>query len=422
VQVQPSASRLEAAAAALRLLLTFAYPADQSLRRFFREHSELGQHDRAFVADLCFMVLRNLRLLRELGGEASPRRLLLGALSLLEGVSLRQLEPLLRRDEASWLERLRAADRRTLAPAVALSLPDWLWERLSAAMPQPEVEALARGLLPPAPLDLRVNSLKTSRDAVLERLRSDGIEAQPTPFSPLGVRLADKPALQTHPLFLEGAVEVQDEASQLLAFLVSPRRREMVADFCAGAGGKTLALGAMMRSEGRVYAFDTSERRLANLAPRLKRSGLSNVTPQHINSENDARIKRLAGKLDRVLVDAPCTGLGTLRRNPDLKWRQTPESIIELVAKQAAILESAARLVKPGGRLVYATCSILPDENEQVIAAFQARHPQFDLQDCSAILAQHKIMLSTGTTFRVLPHSHGMDGFFAAVMEHRTRD
>jgi 16S rRNA (cytosine967-C5)-methyltransferase len=421
VQVQPSAFRLEAAAAALRLLLTFAHPADQSLRRFFREHPELGQHDRAFVADLCFTVLRNLRLLRELGGEASPRRLLLGALSLLEGVSLRQLEPLLRRDEASWLEQLRAADRRALAPAVALSLPDWLWERLSAAMPQREAEALARGLLAPAPLDLRVNSLKTSRDAVLERLRSDGIDAQPTPFSPLGVRLADKPALQTHPLFLEGAVEVQDEASQLLVFLVAPRRREMVADFCAGAGGKTLALGAMMRSEGRVYAFDTSERRLANLAPRLKRSGLSNVTPQHINSENDARIKRLAGKLDRVLVDAPCTGLGTLRRNPDLKWRQTPESVVELVAKQTAILESAARLVKPGGRLVYATCSVLPDENEQVIAAFQGRHPQFDLQDCSAILAQHKIMLSTGTTFRVLPHSHGMDGFFAAVMEHRTQ-
>ncbi len=175
---------------------------------------------------------------------------------------------------------------------------------------------------------------------------------------------AGKPALNQLPLFINGGVEVQDEGSQLLCHLVAPKRGEMVVDFCAGAGGKTLALGAAMRSTGRLYAFDVSEKRLANLKPRLARSGLSNVHPVLIDSERDAKIKRLAGKIDRVLVDAPCSGLGTLRRNPDLKWRQSPESVLELTAKQAAILDSAARLVKGGGRVVYATCSVLEAENE----------------------------------------------------------
>jgi 16S rRNA (cytosine967-C5)-methyltransferase len=417
--VQLNAFRLDAASAALAALLPLAHPADQALRRFFREHPNLGQQDRAFVAELCFAVLRHLRLLRELGGRDQPRRLLLAALALLEGLSLRQLEPLITPAEREWIEALRAADRGALTPAARLSLPDWLWARLTETLPMGEAEALARGLLEPAPLDLRVNTLLASREEVLAQLHADHIAAAPTPISPIGIRLAGKPALQTHPLFLEGAVEVQDEASQLLAFLLAPRRREMVVDFCAGAGGKTLALGAMMRSEGRLYAFDTSEKRLAGLKPRLKRSGLSNVTPQHIDSENDSRIKRLAGKIDRVLVDAPCSGLGTLRRNPDLKWRHRPEHVAELVAKQNAILDGAARLVKPGGRLVYATCSILAEENEQVVAAFCARHPQFDTLDCDALLAQQKIALATGRYLKVLPHSHGMDGFFAAAFQRR---
>jgi 16S rRNA (cytosine967-C5)-methyltransferase len=254
---------------------------------------------------------------------------------------------------------------------------------------------------------------------VLERFAADGIDAAATPFSPNGVRLAEKPALQQHPLFLEGKVEVQDEASQLLTWLVAPRRREMVVDFCAGAGGKTLALGAAMRSEGRLYAFDTSKSRLANLAPRLKRSGLSNVHPQHIDSENDSRIKRLSEKIDRVLVDAPCTGLGTLRRNPDLKWRQSEPGLAELVAKQGVILAAAARLVKPGGRLVYATCSILPEEDDGVVAAFLSTHPQFRPLHCGELLAAQGIALDTGEQLRVYPHSHGMDGFFAAALERR---
>jgi len=218
-------------------------------------------------------------------------------------------------------------------------------------------------------------------------------------------------------MFIDGSLEVQDEGSQLVGYLVAPKRSEMVVDFCAGAGGKTLHLGALMRSQGRLYAFDTNERRLANLKPRLARSGLSNVHPQRLGSERDTKIKRLAGKIDRVLVDAPCTGFGTLRRNPDLKWRQPESSLAELAEKQRAILAAAATLVKPGGRLVYATCSVLPDENEAVVAAFLAARPDFIAGDAAAELARAGIALDTGPALTLLPHRHGCDGFYAAILE-----
>jgi 16S rRNA (cytosine967-C5)-methyltransferase len=410
-------AHLRAAEAALRELLRFDHPADAVLRRFFREHRELGSRDRAFVAELAFGVIRHLRLLETIAGGRQPHRLALAALRLLEGRSARQLEALARPGEAEWLARLPATGVAALPLPVQLSLPDWIWQRLLAVHPESEATALARGLLQPAPLDLRVNTLLADRDEVLGRLAADGIEAAPTPYAPTGVRVSGKPALQQHPLFVEGKVEVQDEASQLLTWLVGPRRHEMVVDFCAGAGGKTLALGAQMRSEGRLYAFDTSQRRLAQLAPRLRRSGLSNVYPQLIESENDSRVKRLAGKIDRALVDAPCTGLGTLRRNPDLKWRQTERALQELCTKQGSILAAAARLVKPGGRLVYATCSLLAEENDAVVADFLAAHAQFRPLHCGELLARQGIALDTGERFRVAPHTHRMDAFYAAVFE-----
>ena len=228
-----------------------------------------------------------------------------------------------------------------------------------------------------------------------------------------------KPALQKHPLFIDGSFEVQDEGSQLLGYLVQPRRGELVVDFCAGAGGKTLQLGAMMRSTGRLYAFDVSERRLAKLKPRMARAGLSNVHPVLIAHERDAKVKRLAGKADRVLVDAPCSGLGTLRRNPDLKWRQSPESVAEMTLKQQAILEAASTLVKPGGRLVYATCSLLADENDAVVDTFLAAHPDFVLVPAQALLAEQGVALECGERLRLLPHLHDTDGFFAAVLERK---
>jgi len=415
--MEPTRARLEVAVAALQELLTFAAPADSTLKRFFRSHPELGQHDRGFVAELAFAVLRNLRLLEQLGAQRSTRRLALASLTVAFGISVRELTPLLRREEETWLAQLRSQAQSELAPAVRFSLPDWLWERLLEQYGSAELEPLARALLQQAPLDLRVNTLLASREEVLAQLAKEGIGAESTAYSPVGIRLQGKPALQKHPLFLAGKVEVQDEGSQLLGYLVAPRRRQMVVDFCAGAGGKTLALGAMMHSEGRLYAFDTSDRRLANLKARLKRSGLSNIHPQHIDTETDARIHRLDGKIDRVLVDAPCSGFGTLRRNPDLKWRQHADGIAQMMRKQAAILQSAGRLVKPGGRLVYATCSLLREENEQVAEQFLERNPMFVLTPAHAVLKSQGIELDTGAYFRVLPHMHAMDGFFAAVME-----
>jgi 16S rRNA (cytosine967-C5)-methyltransferase len=309
------------------------------------------------------------------------------------------------------------AAKPVLSPAEAAELPDWLWDKLTAALPAGERDALVHSWLAPAPLDLRINSMKITRDQAQAQLKATGIDAEPTPYSPLGLRVAGKPALQSHPLFTSGAIEVQDEGSQLLGLLVAPRRTDMVADFCAGAGGKTMLLGALMRSQGRVYAFDVSRARLARFKPRLARSGLSNVQPTLIENERDTHIKRLAGKIDRVLVDAPCSGFGTLRRNPDLKWRQAAEAIPELAIKQARILAAAATLVKPGGRLVYATCSVLPDENEAIVESFVGAHPEFALGDAAAELRRAGVALDTGRTLKLSTARHGCDGFFAAVLE-----
>jgi len=274
-----------------------------------------------------------------------------------------------------------------------------------------------------AGLDVRVNTLLAKRADVLAQLKAAGIQAFDTPFSPWGLRMPAKPNLSKLALFEQGHIEVQDEGSQLLAMLVDAKRGEMVADFCAGAGGKTLALGASMRNTGRLYAFDTSPHRLDALKPRLARSGLSNIHPVAIAHERDDRIKRLRGKMDRVLVDAPCTGLGTLRRNPDLKWRQSPQSVVELTAKQTAILASAARLLKAGGRLVYATCSVLPEENEAIAQAFTASHPGWkpvpvaELLDSLKVPQASSLCTADGLYLRLWPHRHGSDGFFASVWQ-----
>jgi 16S rRNA (cytosine967-C5)-methyltransferase len=407
----------ETAVTALTELLEGSGPADARLSTYFRDNRKLGVHDRAFIAETVYAILRRRRLLEFLAPEASPRRLVLACLVRVNGISPRELEPLLRTTEIEWLRELKAKPADNLPLAVQAELPDWLWQRLVVQYGEETALTLARSLQQGAPLDLRVNRLNGQREAVLALFAKEGIAAVPTPYSPDGVRLKDKIALNKHVLFQKGVVEVQDEGSQLLTMLVAPRRGEMVADFCAGAGGKTLALGALMANSGRLYAFDVSERRLANLKPRLARSGLSNIHPQLIANERDQKLKRLAQKFDRVLVDAPCSGLGTLRRNPDLKWRQTELDIAELTVKQANILEAAAKLVKPGGRLVYATCSLLQEENEGIVEQFLAQHPEFKASNAAEILAQHKIPLDTGPTLQLLPHLHGTDGFFAVVME-----
>lgn len=409
-----------AAVNATERLLEFVQPADATLTAFFRAHRS-GTRDRAFIAEAGYAVLRRWRWLQamtqDLPAKSALRMQVALALTHQLGQPQEHLETALYPAEIGWLNQLREQAAPELSLAVQLDFPDWLTERLQPRFPAEELTAIAGGLNSPAPLDLRVNAIKADRATVLARMLADGLPASECPYAPLGIRLEGRPPLHDYPLFLDGSIEVQDEGSQLLGYLVQPKRGEMVVDFCAGAGGKTLLLGAMMRSTGRLYAFDVSEKRLAKLKPRAARAGLSNIHTACISSETDSRVKRLGGKIDRVLVDAPCSGLGTLRRNPDLKWRQTPESIAELVVKQAAILASASRLLKVGGRLVYATCSILEEENEAIVSTFLATHPQFAKLSARDLLAAQGIGIETGESLQLWPHRHGTDGFFAVALE-----
>ena len=410
---------LDESASLIEKIFKFDHPADAVVARHFRENKSLGPRERATLSDTVFAVLRErLRLewLARSGSGSKWRRL-----AILGFPGDRDfLKSALTEQEKTWLDHCLAVKDADLMAPHRHNLPEWLATALQAQLGG-EFDALVRSLNEVAPLDLRVNALKAKRPSVLEALAKAGIKAQATPHSPLGIRVEGKPSLAKLPLFTQGDVEVQDEGSQLLTLLLEPKRGEMVVDFCAGAGGKTLAIGAAMRNSGRLYAFDTSAHRLDAIKPRLARSGLSNVHPVAIAHERDERIKRLAGKIDRVLVDAPCSGLGTLRRHPDLKWRQTQATVAELTQLQTAILASAARLLKPGGRLVYATCSLLPDENEAVAAAFGQAHPEFMPVDAAECLARAQVTdadkLCHNGQLRLWPHRHGSDGFFAAVWE-----
>lgn len=403
----------------LREVLRFTGPADVILSRYFREHPKLGGRDRGVIAESVYAYLRNRSVLTnfaESGTGPLMRRVAL--LALVEMVDVDDIAGI-SEEEAAWLKHTVQIDRTQLPAIMRSNLPQWLFDKLVGRFGQEDALVMADAMNQQAPLDLRVNSLKATREAVVAELAEAPIVSTPTPFAPLGLRILKKPALQNLPLFKNGAIEVQDEGSQLLAHIVGAKRGDMVVDFCAGAGGKTLALGAAMRNTGRLYAFDVSEKRLAKLKPRMARSGLSNVHPVLIAHENDAKIKRLSGKIDRVLVDAPCSGLGTLRRNPDMKWRQTEETIAEMQAKQEAILASAARLVKPGGRLVYGTCSFMDEENEHIVTAFLQKYPDFQLVPMKDVLAEQKIALEMDDYLKLLPQTHHTDGFFAAVLERR---
>jgi 16S rRNA (cytosine967-C5)-methyltransferase len=409
--------RLDLVVQALRTILPLQHPADTSLRYFFQQE-RLGSNERALIAETVFGVLRHRLFLEHACGEqTTPRRIALAYWVKFSGYNLRELSPLLKRDESDWLGQVKSIQYADLSLPVQAELPQWVVESLQNTLSDAAILELGRSMQVPAALDIRVNTLLATREEVLQALQAEGMDAQATPYSPIGIRLKDKPSLSRHPLFLSGKFEVQDEGSQLLGFLLAPKRNEMIVDFCAGAGGKALMLGALMNSQGRLYALDVAEKRLANLKPRLKRSGLSNLHPQLIAHENDSKVKRLAGKIDRVLVDAPCSGLGTLRRNPDIKFRQSPQSVLELTRKQTAILNAAAKLLKPGGRLVYATCSFLPEENQAIVDEFLASHPDFVLHPAGAILAQQKIPLQAGEYLELTPQLHGTDAFFAAVLE-----
>ncbi len=415
---------LEACAELVRLALKFDHPTDAIVANFYRVNRGLGPRERATLTETVYTVLRKKLLFDHFapsGSGAKERRL-----AVLGFFGPRDfLKAALSDQEKNWLDQCDKIDVSHLMERQRHNLPEWLVEALKAQLGT-EFWPLVESLNQTGTLDLRVNALKDKRADVQKELAKAGIKSTLTPFSPMGLRVEGKPVLNKLESFTRGAYEVQDEGSQLLAMLLDAKRGEMVVDFCAGAGGKTLAIGAAMRSTGRLYAFDTSGHRLEALKPRLARSGLSNVHPAAIAHERDDRVKRLSGKIDRVLVDAPCSGLGTLRRNPDLKWRQSLKAVEDMAVTQAAILASASRLLKPGGRLVYATCSLLPQENEVIADAFTAGHDDFTPLEAGEILDQLKVehaqtLCSGGESgqkhLRLWPHRHGTDGFFAAVWQ-----
>ena len=430
---------LDACTELVRLTLSFEHPADAVVSKFFRDYRKtyaFGPRERAVLAETVYNVLRyKLRYDHFAPSGSGPKERRLAILGFAQHLkdhaptakqrtgndALDFLKSALSKQEAAWLENCENINVADLMERHCHNLPEWLVAPLKEQVGD-GFWPLVNALNTPAPLDLRVNSFTDKRNDVQHELQLADIATEPTPYSHWGLRIHGKPALTKLDAFARGAIEVQDEGSQLLALLLDAKRGEMVVDFCAGAGGKTLAIGATMRSTGRLYAFDTSAHRLDALKPRLARSKLSNVHPAAIAHERDERIKRLSGKIDRVLVDAPCSGLGTLRRNPDLKWRQSPKSVAELNAKQTAILESAARLVKPGGRLVYATCSVLQEENEAIAEAFSVKHPNFVplsvVETLEALKVPNAASLckTNGTSYlRLWPHIHGTDGFFAAA-------
>ncbi len=415
---------LDACSELVKLTLRFEYPVDSVVSRYFRDHKGLGPRERATLAETVYNVLRQKLLFDHFAPSGSgPKERRLAILGFHGPRDF--LKSALTDQEKNWLDQCDQIKVEDLMERHRHNLPEWLVQPLREQLGE-EFWPLVESLNKSAGLDLRVNSLNDKRPDVQKELAKAGIKSAATPYSPWGLRLEGKPALAKVDVFARGAIEVQDEGSQMLALLLDAHRGEMVVDFCAGAGGKTLAIGASMRNTGRLYAFDTSGHRLDAIKPRLARSGLSNVHPAAIAHERDDRVKRLGGKIDRVLVDAPCSGLGTLRRNPDLKWRQSSKIIEEMAVTQAAILQSASRLLKPGGRLVYATCSLLPAENEVIADAFSAANVDFAALDVGDVLAQLKvshapILCSGGENhlkyLRLWPHKHSTDGFFAAVWQ-----
>ena len=405
-------------------------PADAVANNFFRERRFIGSGDRRSVSERAWGVLRSRRRLgwwmERAGALPVPRLLVAGSL-LLEGWAMSGVEqgfsggqfgPLgLNQQERAVLRTLenRTLDHPEMSDAVRLEVPDWIVPRLQARFGDglaAEMEALAQ----PAPLDLRVNLLKTNLEAGRAALLAEGIEASPTPYSPWGLRVPHRRAVTSGAAFQSGAIEIQDEGSQLVAHLMGAEPGMRVVDWCAGAGGKTLAMAMTMENRGHIVACDVSAPRLEGAVRRLRRAGVHNVE-RHLTEEGDKWIKRRAQTFDRVLVDAPCTGTGTWRRNPDGRLRLTQTDLDELLPKQARILDDAARLVAPRGRLVFATCSLLAAENEDQVDRFLAGHPEFSVVPVSEIWSLPAPVPCRDPYLVLTPLAHGTDGFFGAVLE-----
>jgi 16S rRNA (cytosine967-C5)-methyltransferase len=415
----PRPIHLKQSAELLDTILSNPVPADKQMEGYFRAHKNMGVRDRGEVAEIVYACLRQRRLLEHIA-QSSRAIDIVAALLLQNGISGRALaEHGIPGDVGALAARVRTFQPDSAPLPIRASLPDWLAERLVAQFGTDETARLGHALNQAAPVDLRVNTLKVKREQAIERLQSEGFACEPTPYSPVGLRLKQRATIFRSASFHDGWIEVQDEGSQLISLLLEPRRGEMVVDFCAGAGGKTLHLGALMANSGTLYAFDVSGPRLERLAPRVRRAGLSNVRTVVIDNERDARVQRLYGKVDRVLIDAPCSGTGTLRRNPDIKWRNV--NIAALVDTQRRIVAAAAPLLKPGGRLVYATCSLFAEENDAIVEGLLAEENGISLLPVNEILSRKHISLeSPDPVLRLLPHRHGTDGFYCAVLTRTT--
>jgi len=430
-------------------------PADKLLQNYFKSHRFIGSKDRGAVSELVYWVLRHKAALEwwlaeKFKSPVHARAIVLTALMLRKDFTVAELAAITQDSQYSLPsltppEKLRceelykhchpeaqpkdlsseqpskilrgAQDDKDMPDPVRLNYPEWLDGQLRETFGK-DFEKALHALNEQAPTDLRVNTLKTTREALQQQLKNEGFETEPTPLSPIGLRLSKRGPVFTTEAFKKGHFEVQDEGSQMAALMTDTSPGMRVIDFCAGAGGKTLAMAAQMKNKGRILAWDTSEKRLAQIVLRLRRAGVDNVQTHVIESESDAFIKRHKQTADRVLVDAPCSGTGTWRRNPDLKWRFTPKDLEEVVVLQQSILQSAARLVKPGGRLIYATCSVLRAENEHQVDRFLKSAPNFKVVCAEKVWNKNATMNENEVSYLSLtPHEDGVDGFFAAVFE-----
>ncbi len=401
-------------------------PADSITSFYFRNRRYIGSKDRSAISSTLFRIMRQYHRLgwwiEKAGMPIAPRTLALAEMLLNEETPVdpheiftggRYTPDLLSKEEKELAKALegKKLNHQHMPVRAKTECPEWAFDRLQKALGadfEREMDAMKSS----APMDLRVNLIKTDRDSALEILKEDGVNAHAGKISPLSIRVHGRPPISQHPLFKDGAIEIQDEGSQMVALVANAKPGEQVVDFCAGAGGKTLAMGASMNNKGRIVAMDVLGGRLNRAKERFRRAGLHNIETRELTSERDKYVKRHVGHFDLVLVDAPCTGTGTWRRDPDKRWRQLGPGIDSLVPLQKSILDSACRMVKPGGRLVYATCSLLPEENEDQVEEFLKDHPEFTVQSVDQMPGFPK----TGKYLKLTPARHDTDGFFAALL------
>ncbi len=427
------AARIQAAIEALTDLIDRRRPAPDALKDWGLSHRFAGSRDRAAIASLVYDALRCKSSAAWLMGAETPRSIMAGALRLHRGMTPTDVAALFSGDRHAP-DRLSADEQARLAgsldlapPHVRADAPEWIWPSMELAFGSDAVDEVA-AFASRAPIDIRANSLKVTRKRLKEEL--EHLKPDETPYSLDGLRFyagedGRGPSLQTEKAFLDGLFEIQDEGSQLVARLSLANAADLAVDLCAGAGGKTLSLSALMENRGQIFATENDSRRLAPLYERVTRSGARNVQVRSPKLRNDDAVADLDGLADLVFVDAPCTGSGTWRRNPDAKWRLRPGALAERIKEQAAVLDRAARLVKKGGRIAYVTCSLLPEENDDAVSAFLGRHAGFDVMLPSDVaenadlggLAQHVSHNGLGLLLTAL--RCGTDGFYVSLL-HRT--